>query len=200
MAATPAAPCSSRSTAVNFGPTVTLAAGAATSQSISTLTGNTITAIYSGDFYNSSTSASLVEVVNPANATVAVGLTSGNDPSVYGSSLTFTATLSGQYGQVVKRGKGAQPRVVTGSVTWSSNTGCGATALMAGVATCTTSSLPPGGNTVTATYGGDSEHDANSGSISQNVNRQTLAISVTQVNPSSEPYGAGTPIVVTATV
>jgi hypothetical protein len=114
--------------------------------------------------------------------------------------LTFTATLTGQYGQVTKRRKEAHPQIVTGSVTWSANTGCSATPITAGTATCTTAVLPGGSDTVTATYGGDSDHNGNNGSVGQTVNPQTPVVTVTNVNPASESYGIGTPVAVTATL
>ena len=79
----------------------------------------------------------------------------------------------------------------TGTVTWSANTGCGASTLTGsypGVATCTTSSLGGGSNTVSATYSGDSNHGGSSGSVSQTVNPASQTITFTTTAPSSEPY------------
>jgi len=187
---------------VNFGSPVALSGGQAVSEMITTLTvaGHAIAVIYSGDFYNRPSTGNLAQTVNDASASVGITLTNGMSPSTYGTSLTFTATLTGQYGQVTKRSKGARPQIVTGSVTWSANTGCGATPTTAGAATCTTSVLPGGSDTVTATYGGDGSHTGSNGSVGQTVNPQTPVVTVTNLYPASEGYGAGTPVAVTATL
>jgi Bacterial Ig-like domain (group 3)/Bacterial lectin/Abnormal spindle-like microcephaly-assoc'd, ASPM-SPD-2-Hydin len=120
----------------------------------------TITASYSGDNSNSASIGTLVgQVVKPASTTTTVG--SSLNPSVAGQSVTFTATVA-----VVAPGVGTP----TGTVAWSSNTGCGTTAVSAGIATCTTSSLPVGTDTVTANYNGDATHGTSAGSVSQVVN------------------------------
>jgi hypothetical protein len=186
----------------NFGSPVPLSGGQAISATISTLAAGThsIAANYSGGGnYNPST-ASTKQTVNDSSATVQVSLTTGTNPSNYGASLTFTAAVNGQYGQVTNHGRSAQPQIATGSVTWSTNTGCGATPLTAGSAICTTSILPGGPDNVGATYGGDSDHNGGSGSVQQGVNEQTPLVTVTNVNPASEGYGAGTATVVTATL
>ncbi|MGA9527391.1 MAG: Ig-like domain repeat protein, partial [Terriglobales bacterium] len=174
-----------------FGSAVTLSSGSATSGSISTLAvGNhTVTATYSGDTNNSGSTGTLSggQTVGQAGAgTITVSLTSGTDPSTYGQSLTFTASIPGQYGQVKGRnpnGKGGiKPETVTGTVTWSPNTGCSPTTVTPGTpgtATCTTSILPVGtSDTVTANYGGDSNHSSGSGSVSQQVNQVSSSTGV----------------------
>jgi hypothetical protein len=187
---------------VNFGAPAALSGGQAISGTTSTLAvgGHAIAAIYSGDTGYTASTGSLQQTVNDASASVAVALTTGLNPSTYGAPLTFTATVSGQYGQVMPHSQGPHPRDVTGSLTWTANTGCGSTAVTAGTATCTTSVLPGGSDTVTASYGGDGSHAGNTGSLGQTVNLQTPAVTVTNVNPSSEGYGAGTPTMITATL
>ena len=193
-----------------FGSAVTLASGSATSGSISTLAvGNhTVTATYSGDTNNTGSTGTLAggQVVNTAGAgTITVSLTSGTDPSTYGQSLTFTASIPGQYGQVKGRkpnGKGGiKPEIVTGTVTWSANTGCAPSTVTPGtpgLATCTTSMLPVGASdTVTASYSGDSNHSSGSGSVSQQV---IQASSSTGVSSSLNPSAYGQSINFTATV
>jgi len=67
----------------------------------------------------------------------------------------MTATISGQYGQVKGRKGQAKSQNISGTVTWSSNTGCSASTVTSGnpgTATCTTSSLAVGTDTITATY------------------------------------------------
>ena len=176
-----------------FGSPVTLAGGTATSGNISTLAAgtHTVTAVYSGDANNAGGTGSLAggQAVNMAS--VVVGVTSNLNPSNYGQSVTFTATISGQFG-LVKGRQGAsrhKPLDVGGSVTWSANTGCGTTSVTPGhpgVATCTTSSLTAGNDVISAAYSGDSNHTANSGTLAggQQVNQQVLSAS-----PGSVDFG-----------
>ena len=191
-----------------FGSPVTLASGSATSGSTSTLAvgTHTVTATYSGDsnYTGSTGTLSGGQVVSTAGAgTITVSLTSGTDPSTYGQSLTFTASIPGQYGQVKGRNGNtkAHPETVTGTVTWSANTGCAPSTVTPGtpgLATCTTSILPVGASdTVTASYSGDSNHSSGSGSVSQQV---IQASSSTGVSSSLNPSAYGQSINFTATV
>ena len=100
------------------------------------------------------------------------------------------ATINGENG-AVKGNKTRKPLDVTGTVTWSANTGCSASTVSGypGVATCTTSSLLGGTDTVTATYAGDSNHSGSTGSASQVVNPASQTITCGAL-PSSEPYNS----------
>jgi len=95
----------------------------------------------------------------PAPAPTTTALASSVNPSVFGQSVTFTATVTG-----------SSP---TGTVTFKngSNT-LGTGFLNSGVATYSTSSLAVGnGNSITAEYGGDANNQAStSTSVSQVVN------------------------------
>ena len=132
---------------------------------------DTVTANYSGDANHNAGSGSVSQVVGTAGTTVSVA--SSQNPQNFNQPVTFTATITADNGMVKGRRNGVKPRVVSGTVTWSANTGCGTTTVTSGypgVATCTTSSLPIGTDTVTANYNGDdSNHNAGSGSISQVV-------------------------------
>jgi large repetitive protein len=189
-----------------FGSPVTLVSGTATSGSIATLGVGThsVTAVYSGDTNNQGSTGTLSggQVVNTATAGVVV--TSSVNPSGYGQSVTFTATINGEYGLVRSRKNGVKAQDVSGTVTWSANTGCGKTTVTTGnpgVATCTTSSLPTGTDTITATYSGDSNHAGSTGTLSGGQVVQsgaTTSISVTSVSPTSEAFGQDQQIVITA--
>ena len=114
--------------------------------------------------------------------------------------MTFTATIGGQYGMV--KGRNGKPLAVSGNVTWSSNTGCGTTAITPGTpgtATCTTSTLGGGTDTVTATYSGDANHGAGTGSASQVVNQASQTITFTTPAPASAANGTSFTVVATAT-
>ena len=142
------------------------------------------------------------ETVNATNANGGVGVGSSLNPSVYGQSVTFTATITSDTGQVKGHRNGRKPMTVTGSVTWSSNTGCGTTSITSvgsgsGTATCTTSTLAVGTDTVEADYSGDANHNAGSGTVSQVVNSSNGNVTVTSgLNPSA--YGQS--VTFTATI
>ncbi|WP_165371636.1 kelch repeat-containing protein [Pseudolysobacter antarcticus] len=142
--------------------------GAGTCLLTPTSTGNkTITASYSGDanFIGSSGSASVT--VNPPSSNTA--LVSGTNPSTFGQSVTFIATVTG-----------ATP---TGTVTFKDGTnaivGCSAVAFTGGtsnspVAVCSTSALSGGTHGITAVYSGDASNmSSTSSSVSQTVNGAT---------------------------
>jgi hypothetical protein len=127
----------------------------------------TVMASQAGNSFYVPATASQTFAVIPASTTTTV--TSSLNPSVYGQAVTFTATVTGA----------GNP---TGSVTWSANTGCGATAVSAGAASCTTSSLAPGTDAVMAAYSGDTNHVGSSGTLNQMVSAPQLTLSPTSIN------------------
>jgi uncharacterized repeat protein (TIGR03803 family) len=104
-----------------------------------------ITAVYSGDSnFTGSTSPQLIQLVAQASATVS--LVSSQNPSLSGNPVTFTATITGQYGGSA-----------TGTVTfyeWS--TVIGSAPVSSNTAGLTISTLPVGTDAITAVYSGDS--------------------------------------------
>ena len=93
----------------------------------------TETATFFGDAnYSASYSAQQNNfTINPASSSMA--LASGVNPSTYLQPITLTATIDGENGNVRGRAnKGRKPVIVSGSVTWSANTGCGTTPVTAG--------------------------------------------------------------------
>ena len=132
----------------------------------------------------------VAQTVNKANTATAV--TSNNNPSVFGQSVTFTATVS-----AVAPGAGT----ATGTVTFKD----GATTLGTGTlngsgqATFSTSSLSVATHTITAEYGGDSNFNTSSGALSggQVVNPASTTTSVTSNN---NPSVFGQSVTFTATV
>jgi len=137
------------------------------------------------------------ELVNTIAAT-AVSVSSNQNPSTYGQSVTFTATISdSELGDAKRRTKrnAAPGKIITGTVTWSADTGCGTTAVTSGspaTATCTTSSVPAGANTITAAYSGDSNNGSSTGTLGggQVVNQASQTIGCTGI-PVSAAYGSG---------
>jgi len=109
-----------------------------------------LTAQYLGDSnYNGTTTSALTVTVASASAPVAdVSLSSSADSIAYGGSVTLTATVSS---------------ASTGTVTFQDGMNAITTPvqLVGGVATLTTTSLPPGRNTVVAHYNGTPSYGAN---------------------------------------
>jgi hypothetical protein len=120
---------------------------------------HSITAKYSGDTnYPANTSSEATVTVNQAASATAV--TSSENPSFAGQSVTFTANVTSN---------GPTP---TGNVTFTSgSTTLGTVALSGGSAAYTTTSLTTAGTqTITASYSGDANTQASSATVSQVVN------------------------------
>ena len=138
---------------------------------------HTITATYSGDGNYNGSSGTVGQTVNKANSTT--GVTSGTNPSTFGQSVTFTATVSSGAG------------TPTGTVTFKD----GATALGTGAlngsgqVTFQTSSLTAGSHSITAVYGGD----ANFGGSTSPVISQTVNPVAYTVTPSVGSGGSISP-------
>jgi len=139
--------------------TGTLSGGSASFTATLPVGSNSITAVYSGDSnLDGSTSKAVDQVVH--KATTATALTSSQNPSNPGESVTFTATVAPQF-----------IGTVTGTVTFYNGTAPLKTvSLSGGSAECTTSKLPAGSLNITATYNGSPSFDDSSGSLTQIVN------------------------------
>jgi hypothetical protein len=118
-----------------------------------------ITAVYGGDSnLAGSKSKALSQVVSKATTTTT--LVSSQNPSNFGQSVTFTASVTPQF-------SGA----VTGNVTfYDGTTALKTISLSGGVAKFTTSTLTTGSHTITATYNGSYSFDGSSASLTQKVN------------------------------
>jgi len=146
---------------------------------------HSITAVYSGDSnFTGGTSNTLSQVVTKATTTTS--LVSSMNPSVSGKPVTFTAVVSSPAG------------TPTGKVKYLNGTTVLATlALTSGSAKYTTSKLPPGANSITAVYGGDSN---NNSSTSAPVNQFVLAATTTTLTSSPNPSAYGQAVTFTAAV
>jgi len=174
--------------------TGTLSSGMATFTTSTLSAGNhTITAIYGGDGNFLSSIGPLTgnpQVVNKTNSTTA--LTSSANPSVFGQSVTFTATIS-----AVAPGGGT----ATGTVTFLDGGGSiGTGTLSGGVATFTTSGLSVSSHTITTTYLGDGNFNGSSGSLTGNPQVVNKANTATAVSSSANPSSFGQTVTFTATV
>jgi len=174
----------------NAGSPVTLSSGHATYSTSSLSTGtHTVIATYGGDAGNSGSTGTLSpsQVVNSNGVATTTAVSSSLNPSTYGGTVTFTATVTG-----------SSP---TGTVQFKiDGTNAGSpVALSSGHATYTTSALSGGTHTVTATYGGDANNQGSVGTLSpvQTVNK---AASATALSSSLNPSTSGTAVTFTATV
>ena len=148
-----------------------------------------MTAQYSGDTnFNAATSGSATQTVNAASTTTSISSTS--NPSVFGQSVTFTATVA-----VAAPGSGTP----TGSVNFTiDGVPVGTVTVSGGVAAFTTSALTVATHPVVATYGGDSNFNGSaSGTLNQVVNK---AATSTSLASSANPSVFGQSVTFTATV
>ena len=135
---------------------------------------HTITASYSGDTKFSGSNNSMLQTVNTAGTCTSVS--SSSNSSVYGQSVTFTATVT------VGSGK------LGGTVTFSDGSTSLGTASLSGITTFTTTTmqlLSGGTHTITASYSGDTNFSGSSNSVLQTVNAASTTSTLTSdPNPS----------------
>jgi hypothetical protein len=150
---------------------------------------HTITAKYggSGDFA-ASTSSAFTQTVNQGGAVATI--TSSANPSVYGDTVTFQASVTGA----------ANAATPTGSVTFKDGTATlGTVALDAnGTATLTPSALTGGSHTIVASYGGDASYQPASASLAQVVNPAATS-GVLTASAASIAFGAAVTLTMTVT-
>jgi hypothetical protein len=133
-----------------------------------------------------STSPVLYQSVQSGSATTIAAL---SNPSAFGQSVTFSATVKPQQGSGTP----------TGTITFAygSATLCNAVALTGGTANCAYLALPIGSDIVAATYSGDSNFSGSSASLNQTVNQASTTLTLsTSLNPS----GLDSPVTFTATI
>jgi hypothetical protein len=148
----------------------------------------TLQAIATASSYTTSAAASAAYTISSTTKTTpVVSIASNLNPSAFGSSVTFTAVLTGS---------GTKP---TGSVTFlDGTTTLGTGKLNSGSAKFTTSSLGGGSHSITASYGGNSSYNtAKSSVLIQTVNPTTPTVALTSsLNPST----VGASVTFTATL
>jgi RHS repeat-associated protein len=140
----------------------------------------------SDDIYISDTGNERIRVVGSSSRSVpTLTLVTSSTPSVYGASVTFTATISsGPTGTVTFYDGGTQ--IGTGTI--------GGT-----TATFTTSSLAAGAHSITASWPGNSSYSSvTSSTITQVVT--SLPVPTLTVATSSTPSNRGTAVTFTATI
>jgi hypothetical protein len=175
--------------------TVTLSSGSAVLQTHTLGVGShSLTAVYSGDMnFLPSTSAGRTQQVNKAATTT--GLTSNPSTAQVSQPITFTATVTPT---------GAPGLTPTGTVTFSEGSTTLATVPLNGTtARWSTSSLPSGTHTVSATYNGDGNFTASAANtqatVQSSVGNQQGAVSVA-LRSSRNPVRVGQNVTFIATV
>jgi hypothetical protein len=173
------------------GPTVlgtsTLSSGTA-SITVSTLPigTNSISAAYPGDSTFAASSGTLSQKVTKDSTTTT--LSSSLNPSMVGTAVTFTASVSSASGNIPD---GETVTFKTGA------TLLGSDKLANGTASVTVSTLAAGTQTISAAYSGDSTFASSFGTLSQKVIRDSTT---TTLSSSLNPSTAGTAVTFTATV
>jgi len=150
---------------------------------------HSITAVFSGSSsFGASTSAPLSHTVNKASTSAAVS--SSLNPSAFGQSVTFTATVV-----AVSPGNGTP----TGTATFKNGaTVLGSGTLAGGKASFSTSIVAAGADSITAAYNGSSNYNTStSATLTQTVNK---AATSTTLKSSMNPSMAGFPVPFTVTV
>ncbi len=150
---------------------------------------DTIKAAYSGDTNFKTSTGTVSETVGQDSTTTAVE--SSANPSVFGQSVTFTATVTAN-----APGSGTP----TGSVTFvDGTTKLGTVALSGGTATYTTAKLPTGSDAITVTYNGNTDFSTSGASLTQTVNQDgTTAVVTSSLNPSTSGQKVTFTVVVSA--
>ncbi len=145
--------------------------------------------VVTGQTVDSPLNINVVGNATPVNSTT-VALTANPNPSAFGQSVTFTATVT----------TGANTGALTGTLTFFD----GATKLQAGVPVNASgvgsfpiSTLAVGVHSITAAYSGDTQHYASTSPVlSQVVNERTATTLASSANPSA----LGSAVTFTATV
>ncbi len=166
--------------------TATLSGGSASvTTSALSVGSHSITASYSGDTnYTASTSGTLTQVVRGGSST---NLTSSASATIYGQSVTFTATVTGQ-------------GTPTGTVSFFDGATLIGTGTLdgSGVATLATSTINVGTHSITASYGGDGTNlPSTSNAVGLTVSKATT---VTTITSSPNPSQLGQSVTFTATI
>ena len=159
--------------------TETLTGGVGTLSTTLPVASNSITAVYSGDStFTSNVSQAVIVTVAQASTTTTV--TPSSTATVFGQSVTLTATIA-----AVSPGVGTP----TGTVQFlNGNTEIGTGTLTAGEAKLTTSSLPTGADSITATNSGDANFATSTSTgtavtVAQALTTTTLTLSNTSPSP-----------------
>jgi hypothetical protein len=145
-----------------------------------TADGSRLFAVTVDDVYSTAFHLWVFNLVAKATTTTSVSV--APSPSGFGQAVTATATVA--------------PTDGGGTVAFTANgapiPGCSAQQLSGSTATCTTTGLPLGQVTVTASYGGDTQYLNSSGSTTTTVNRGTTTMSASPAQLARSKSGTYT--------
>src|SRR5207248_1005144 len=148
---------------------------------------HTLAPVYSGDAnFAGGSSPVLMQTVNKVGDSTSVA--SSNNPSIFGSAVTFTATVTS-----------SATGIPTGTVTFQDGPATLGTGMLSGGnATLTTSALTGGMHSITAIYGGDANFTGSTSPIlTQTIGKAASSTTVASSNNSSI---IGTAVTLTASV
>ena len=155
---------------------------------------NILTGVYLGDStHQGSTSAPVTITVSPDTATAV--LTGSPNPSPQGQPVTFTATLTGNFAP-----PDGPVAFMYGSTTLCSPTLVAGASANTSTATCTTTALPVGTDTITANYAGDQNFVAASGSTSVTITALIAPSFAISATPNPVSVGVGYAAILTVMV
>ncbi len=172
------------------GPNTTLKAtlagspATATTAAISTLAvgSYTVTASYVGDANYSSATATLASPQVVTQVQTSTALTATPNPAIVGNSVAVTATVTQSSGTVAPTGT----MTITDTFNGATVTLANAVALNKGAYTLNTATLATGTHSLVATYSGDADDAASSGTLSLVVTQATTSTTVTAApNPAT---------------
>jgi hypothetical protein len=126
-------------------------------------------------------------LINTTAWPTAIALSTSYNPSNFGQSLTFTAS-------VTSKAAGTPTGIVTFS---DGSTPLGSFALSGETATLTTAALVVGPHSISAVYSGDSNFSSSSASLKQTVNQAITTLTLTS---SINPSGLDQPVTFTAMI
>jgi YVTN family beta-propeller protein len=118
--------------------------------------------------YVTNGNASTVSVISAARPAPVTTVTSSRNPSTFGQTVTFTATVAPADGGTITFNSGSSALCRAVSLTRVS----GSTYHAA----CTTRALPAGRDTITAVYPGDASYATSAGGLTQSVTRAPTAL------------------------
>ena len=192
---TPTGTVSFRNNGVQFG-TGTLTNGTATytlTTALPPAVYSNITAVYSGDANDITSTSSAIALTVTRNGTTGALAANPVGPSPWGTSETLTASITPANGGV---------GTPTGTVTFTDgNVNLGSAPLISGVASFATSAITPGNKTLSATYSGDANFNPPATAPTTTLTVTFVSPTVTVVpNPATVTVGNGVASTVTYTV
>ena len=180
--------------------TVTLNASGMATLSTAALTAgiHSITATYNGDPNNEILGSPQATLSQDVQAPSSISVASSLNPSNYGNSVTFTATVTPGAPYLPPQGKTETVNFLDGTTQIGSAT----LSTTTNEATFTTSTLVVGQHSITAVYVADESNGAStSPAITQTVNQTQTSTTVTAApNTAANTIVAGAPVAITATV